>query len=435
MITTLAELLQAFVKANVEILNDQDLTHPTSVGDMFEGLSKEVIHKSIFAELNLKVVKNSFIVGCKNEFDVLLVEGEGKQYPFTDRFQYAPEQVVAIIQVKKNFHAADLRDSFESLQFIISHYENVEPQKYMGRFFRDSFRNICRKDVDAYAKKELTESEEWMWHTLRLETLLPPRIVWGFNGYKSEKNFRDSLFDFLTDNLSTEANRIPGFGPHNFPSLIICEKFSMMKQNGMPFICPIEKDGWWPFYTSSSYNPLYYLLEIIWTRLSYKYELSSDIFGEDLTMEPATRFIDCRIKEANGKYGWEYNYFAASEETLASNTDAESWSPAFIDNKQFSVINELGKSGEIDLLNHNKLDEFVMEGGFYTSLEDFIEKFKATGLVYVQGNKLRLLTDACQCVFLPSGQAVAGDNKTGRLSRWVMNEMKKYKEEKLKKNQ
>lgn len=62
-----------------------------------------------------------------------------------------------------------------------------------------------------------------------------------------------------------------------------------------------------------------------------------------------------------------------------------------------------------------------MENSVYKSLEDFISKFKKTGLILVENNKMTLLTDLCQCVILPDGNVVAGDNKTGRLSRWVKN--------------
>ena len=76
---------------------------------MYEGLTAEVLNKSIFGDLNLKVVKNSFIVGCKTEFDVLLVEGDGEVIPYTERFYFRPEQVIAVIQVKKNLSQRILR--------------------------------------------------------------------------------------------------------------------------------------------------------------------------------------------------------------------------------------------------------------------------------------------------------------------------------------
>jgi hypothetical protein len=427
MIQSIADLLNEFIKQNVEVLNKEEIKHSTSVGDMFEGLTQEVLNRSIFQDLNLKVVKNSFILGCKNEFDVLLVEGDGRNMPFTNRYEFRPEQVIAILQVKKNLYSKDISEGFTNLQFIIDHYENKKTEPFMYKLHKDSFRAICRKDIDAYKLKELTLEEEFVYSTLAIEAQLPVRILWGFNGFASEWNYRESFIEYLTKNLTTSAkNKIPGFGPHNFPNLIICRNFSMMKQNGMPFISPLNEKKWWPFYATSSYNPTYYILEAIWTRLSYKYEqLPTSIFGEDLTMEPATRFLDCRIKEFNGGFGWEYDYFAATEETLKENTNVVQWEPVFLDEKQHIVITELCEKGEIDLANHGGLDVFVMEKQNYSSLDHFIEKLKRTGLASVENNKLKLLTDLCQCVIMPDGRTVAGDNKTGRLTRWVENQMKK----------
>lgn len=52
----------------------------------------------------------------------------------------------------------------------------------------------------------------------------------------------------IQDNLTTDFdNKIGYFGPHKFPNLIICEGFSIIKANGMPFISPIIKDKYWPF--------------------------------------------------------------------------------------------------------------------------------------------------------------------------------------------
>jgi len=430
MITTIADLLNEFVLAETEILNKQNIKHPTTIGTMFEGLTGTVLEKSIFSGLNLRVIKNSFILGCDTEFDVLLVEGEGEQIPYTDRYKYKPEQIIAVIQVKKNLYSKDIEDGFNNLQFLIDYFEPREPEKFVGRLFRDSFRAICKKDVTAKSTGELTENEKLIFHTLRVEAFLPVRMVWGYNGFASEYNFRNSFFKYLSKNLTTDMNnKIGGFGPHNFPNLIICGQYSMIKQNGMPFGCPIQKENWWPFYTSSSYNPTNFFLEAIWTRLSYKFEqLPNEIFGEDLIMEPANRFLDCRHKELNGNQGWEYKYFTISNKFLKEHTEAAEWKPVEVDMKQYVIINEIGQMGEIDLSADTDLEKFIVEGSDYNSLADFLEKLKLTGLVFLEKNKLKLLTDGCEFIFLPNGKVVAGENKSGRLSNWVMREIQESKE-------
>lgn len=430
-IQTIADLLNEFVKAEAEILNNQDIKHPTTIGTMYEGLTAEILNKSMFQGLNLKVVKNSLIVGCNAEFDVLLVEGEGENIPYTDRFKYNPEQVIAVIQVKKNLYSKDIEEGYNNLKFLIDYFESIKPEIYMRSLFRDSFRHICRKDITTQKFNELSEIEELIFHTLKTEALLPVRIIWGYNGFSSEYNFRESFYDYLSKNVTTDfSNKIGGFGPHNFPNLIICGDYSMFKNNAMPFIVPVQEDGWWPFYASSSYNPTYFFLELIWTRLTYKFEcIPSEIFGDDLSMEPANRFLDCRVKKIGDQQGWEYNNILISDKNLKANTEVVEWQPSVLDQIQYIVINELCRNGEIDLNSNVNFETFITESGIYNSLVDFIITLQTTGLVFVENNKLKLLTDKCQCAIMPNGKYVAGENKSGRFTNWIMKEINRQKEE------
>lgn len=427
-INTIAELINGFVAMEKEILNRQDIRHPTTIGDMFEGLTAEVLDRSIFNGLNLKIVKNSFIYGCETEFDVLLVEGEGKSIPYTNRFQYKPEQVIVVIQVKKNLYSKDIESGYDNLKFIINYYENVKPEEFILRLFRDSFRSIVKKDVSAKKNGELSKREDFLFDILKLEALLPVRVVWGYNGFSNEYNFRNSFHKYLSQNVSIGIdNKKHGFGPLNFPNLIISDKFSMFKTNGMPFIASVQEDEWWPLYATSSVNPVYYFLELIWTRLSYKFpKVSTDIFGDDLHMEPASKFLDCRRIELNQIEGWQYKYIEISNKQLKANTEFSEWNPVELDEIQYAIISKLCNEGEIELNEDKELREFVLEND-YMSLDDFVLKLKNTGLVYTENNKLKLLTDQCQCTILPNGTLVAGENKSGRFTRWICKEMSKLR--------
>lgn len=428
-ISTIAELLNEFVLAETEILNQQNIKHPTTIGSMYEGLTETVLKKSIFKGLNLKVIKNSFILGCDTEFDVLLVEGDGEVIPYTDRFKYKPEQVIAIIQVKKNLYSKDIEEGYNNLRFLIDYYSE-EPQAFANRLFSDSFKSICRKKISALEAGELDKNEELIFHNLWIDAALPIRIIWGYNGFVSEYNFRSSFYEYLLKNITTDLNnKIEGFGPYNFPNLIICGQYSMLKNNGMPFIQPISKNGWWPFYATSSYNPTYFFLELIWTRLSYKFEkLPFEIFGEDLDLQSGSKFLDCRLKELNGQLGWEYNNILISDEDLKANTEISQWEPVELDLTQHVIITELCRDYEIDLESDVNLENYVIKNG-YSSQSEFIEKLKDTGLVYVENKKLRLLTVQCQCV-IQNGKFYAGENKSGRLTNWSLRQLEKNRKDK-----
>ena len=430
-ITTIADLLNEFILTENEILKSHNIKHPTTIGSIYEGLTEDILKKSIFTGLNLKVIKNSFIFGCNTEFDVLLVEGEGERIPYTDRFQYNPEQVIAIIQVKKNLYSKDIEEGYNNLKFLIDYFKSAKPQKFVDKLFRDSFRLVCQKDITENSEKEFTENELFIYDSLLEEAKLPVRIIWGYNGFKSEFSFRESFYKYLegTVNKNTE-NKITGFAPHNFPNLIICGKYSLIKLNGMPFCTPLNENNWWSFYSSSSYIPTNFFLEMIWTRLSYKYNLSSDIFGEDLIIEPINIFLDSHSKEYCGKLGWEYKYIFFNAKSLKSHSHIENWKPIEIDIAQHVIIAELCKYGEINLVTDKEFEKFVLANG-YSSLAEFLERLIKTGLVFVENSILKLLTDVCRCAVLPSGKFVAGEDKSGRFTNWLMKEIAKSKVNKI----
>ncbi|MFI5137603.1 MAG: DUF6602 domain-containing protein [Sphingobacteriales bacterium] len=424
-INTIAELLANFIPQGVsqveQAIEEEYISHPVTIGTMYEGLTKEVLQRSVFAGLNLKTLTNCHIEGSKKEFDVLLIEGDAKQLPFSDRYVVKPEQVIAVIQVKKNLYSSDLADSYENMKMLIDRYDDKDLEDYMVRLLRDGFRAICHKEILTESQQSLSDAELAIYWSLRADALLPVRVVWGFNGFASEHSFRESFYQYLSGNITKDIeNYIGYYGPHNFPSLIICGGYSLFKMNGMPFGYPLFPDGSWPFYASTPESYTKYVLELIWTRLSYKFELPSEIFGDDLEIEQVNSFLDCTYGTLGDKGGWHYHAFQPKKEFFNTPLAVKEWEPVFIDQKQFVIIEELGSKGKINIVEDVDLAVFVTEDEAYASLQEFIDKLIATGLVYLNGQILRLLTDQCQCVFLPDGRVVAGENKSGRLTNWVM---------------
>ena len=417
-IDSLSELLGAFVESQNKVLDAMDIKHPTTIGSMYEGLSRDVLQSAIFKGIDLRVITNSFINGCDTEFDVMIVEGDGEEIPYTNRFKYSANQVLVVVQVKKTLYGNDLKDSFANLQFIVNQYEDVKPEQWMNKLFDDSLRGICGKTPEAYVKNELSLYEDTVSQSLRSESRLPLRIVWGYNGFASEHALRESFVKFLSENMSTADKQIKGFGPNNFPNLIICDDYTIMKMDGMPFVAPLDNDGWWTFLATTHYNKMRFLLESLWTRLSYKYSLSQDIFGEDLQKEPATVFLRLRYKRENGAEGWEFDYWPATGKQLNDNYEVEEWMPVEIDKAQLFVLREMGKRGAINWADDHELHDFVIKEG-YASIEDFVKIFCDTRLVCCEGKYLKYLTDECVCVCCGC-KWYAADNKDYRLRNWLL---------------
>ena len=309
-IHSLSDLLYVLAKQENEVLKSYGIQHRPTIGNQYEGLTAEILNKSIFCDLHLTVARNSFIEGSNTEYDIILADGTGMAVKYSERqFVFKPKQVLAVIQVKKNLYGAEVKDSYENLATIAPLYYGKPTEEYVCKWATTSVRNSLGKHVSAYKKGELNIDEEYLYHTLVTEPQIPVRIVLGYNGDSSETNFRKGIVEYLETCKTTANERKNGYGPNDMPNLIVCEGFSCVKIAGTPF-CPIydsSNSGWWNLLGTSSYNPMYFLLETIWTKLSYKFQLPSFIFGEDLKTPCLSPFLDAKIHKDKGTpIGWDY---------------------------------------------------------------------------------------------------------------------------------
>ncbi|GAB3636319.1 hypothetical protein GCM10027422_19090 [Hymenobacter arcticus] len=422
MINTVADLLNAFKTKEEEVLDSYGyVKHPVLIGSMYEGLTKDILDKSIFAGLDLRVtagkIRNS-TNEMSGEIDCMLVTGEGEKIPYTDKTIYDSRQVITVIQVKKNLYSKDVKDSYENLKSVIDVTEAREGEDYHGRIIRDSFRQICQLELPTRDELGKLPSElQMIYHILLLDAFYPLRIVWGYNGFKTEFSMREAFIKFLEEKTTTDPNnKIHGYGPLNMPSLTICEDSCVIKTNGMPFGSPME-NGWWDLLVTAKGNPVYYLLELIWTRLHYMFGITSEIFGEDLEVDRVHPFLKCRLMQKDGMSGWAYYYnFASNKELLEHPLEKQEWEPSFLDEAQYNLIQELIAVGYMTYVNNSEFDNLI-KGSTY-NVESFVKSFEKTGLVYSDGDKLKLLTENCLSGMIKD-KFFAGDNKSGRVSRWI----------------
>jgi hypothetical protein len=430
MIETISDFLQELLNKEKQILGKQQIRHRPTIGKMYEGLTAELLTRSLFAGFNLKLSTSSFIRNSKgiltDELDVVLSVGDGEKIPHTDQYIFEPTQVVAVFQVKKNLFSKDLIDSYLNLRNVVSMYsEEDEISDFQIELVRDAFSSICGKDITKESRKFFNSNENHIFYVLKHEAIMPVRIVLGYNGFKMENNFREAFVEYIGKNITTDiSEKKYGFGPANLPSQIICNQFSILKNNGMPFGFPL-KDGKWQVLLTTSEKPVYFMLEYIWTRLSYMFKISSDIFGEDLFMEQVSRFLDCNILNVEGNYVWHYNYFKVSDEFFRRELKGTQWQPVIVTDSQFLIINYLCKYEEINILANHLINSLAKKEGKTTV--QLAGELCATSITYLAGNTLKLLTKQCACVVLPDGRLVAGENVSGRLTRWVTNEMNKLK--------
>lgn len=103
MIKEVADFLQALIREEQTKLDGYTLQHRPTIGKMYEGLTSEILKKSIPASLNLRVVNGFIQFGhdeLSGEMDCMLVQGEGEQIPYTDSYKWHIDNVLAVIEVK-----------------------------------------------------------------------------------------------------------------------------------------------------------------------------------------------------------------------------------------------------------------------------------------------------------------------------------------------
>jgi len=430
MINTVSDLLLELKNKEVELLEKFDIIkHPGIIGSMYEGLTLNLLNQSLFENLDLRVcggkIKNSNNE-YSDEIDCMIVMGEGIPIPYTDKYIYDSKNVIVVIQVKKNLFSKDIRDSYENLESVIKTTEFRDGEKYHGVMHRDAFRGICQEEIPLREDLHLlSKPKQMIYHTLLLEAFYPVRIVWGYNGFKSEFALRQAFFNYLEENLSPENKQRSKFSPLKLPSLIICDKFSLIKSNGIPFYIPLDSNGWWALLSSSPENPIYLLLQVIWTRIQYMFGLSAKIFGDDDFIQNEMRgFLLCRYKDTPELKGWEYYHLNLTKGQLSDPIKNVVWEPSFINAEQLIVIARLIAEEYIMYEEDKALNKRLTTEGI--SLNAFIDTLVETGLISAANGKLELITVKCICIQLPDGRICAGEDKNGRVSEWARRFMENW---------
>lgn len=109
MIETVSEFLEEFKKKGLNEIasKDGDITHTVTIGNMFEGLTAELLSRSIFKGLNLKIVNNSFIYNdsgvLSKEMDCMIVIGDGKKFHFQINLNITYKMLLVSFRLRKNY--------------------------------------------------------------------------------------------------------------------------------------------------------------------------------------------------------------------------------------------------------------------------------------------------------------------------------------------
>lgn len=448
MISTVAELLNALMRQEVKILDQQKILHAPTIGSMYEGLTRGILELSLPGGLDLKVV-SGFVTNkagnLSKQIDCMLVDGNGEHIPYTDTYKYDIDNVIAIIEVKKNLYSDQLDSAYKNLASIRT---LQRASGYVNHIFINAHKQILRSNPMDF--DNVTNPPFWrksIVHSLFQESILPIRIALGYHGFASEFSFREAFVKYLFGQLQSSGR---GYGPVDMPNLIISENYSLIKLSGAPYGIPVFQErqelfsafglredpddmppfttNLWALYASYPTNPVLLLLQLLWTRLQYTHTLSSEIFGLDLDVEILRPLILAKAIEMNNETGWHYEYFYLSEKFLNLIPVSLEWKPIEINKDQAIILMYLGeqeKNGKFGLSVHDTgLLKQLEHPNLFT---ENLHLLASVNIISLENDKFRYLTEECRIVALPDGRAFAWDNSDPRFTDWVILNSHRFK--------
>ena len=166
-INTVKDLMDSLKEKGISEIEDfLYIKHGPTIGAMYEGLTKELMDKAIFKDVDLKVC-SGFISNSKGELskqiDCMIVMGIGKQIPYTVDYIYNINQVVAVIEVKKDLFAKEVDLAYKNLLSVKS---IVQPDQDMSiDKLEQAYENVTGRKLPSVDEvKKLPEYEQYLYH-------------------------------------------------------------------------------------------------------------------------------------------------------------------------------------------------------------------------------------------------------------------------------
>ena len=374
-IRTIADIIDLFRTSENARLKEYNLQHRPSIGDMYEGLAKEILAKTLPSGLNLQIVDGFIIDADGNnspQIDCMLVKRIEEQIPYSSSVKCKIEDVVAIIEVKKNMHKAELSDAYLHFGFV-NDFMGKAGIKVDKSFLQRAFFRITGKKVESQSDIEaLPEAYQYLWHAFVVTYASPLKIILGYNGFASEQNLRDGYVEFLSEQGQNGAK---GFGWASFPHLIVDGKYSLLLTNGFPYSFTTSNKECC-VYASSKTNPIVHLMEFLWTKLTISENITF-IYDQDLEEENIVPFMFAELASNGTDLGWKYDCPKLSPE-MEERPEYIDWQPIEIDLNQHTLIAHLCNNEKLPL-NGEFFQGCVKESGI--SQSEFIDDLRRKGLI------------------------------------------------------
>ena len=425
MIKNVSELLLELSKKEEIAIAKKGIKHAPTIGAMYEGLTKNILNIALPEEIDIKVV-SGFIkdsVGNQSQqIDCMVVRGEGEKLPYVDEYIFHVKDVLAVIEVKKSLYSSELLSAHNlhnsvlrlfDLYSLSKDFQGSNPCNAAYEFSSISGKNAPNQSTDFY---KLSFNEQAIYHALVLEQLTPLRITLGYNGFASEFALRNSYADILKKNLNKK-----GFSVRNIPQLIISNGYSLVKTNGMPYTSKISDDGWWGILTSSNANPMYLLLEMLFTKIVMSFDINFD-WEDDLREEDLVCFLAVKALQNQDEVGWQLLIEKPKRELFEGREAYSCWMPLEVEEPVFRLVELLSfESNSHISFNSSKIIELLSK--FDLTLDEL--KLLATDTKLIVTNQSGFLEYTNVGFCEDNGKYLIADDLSGRFGRWLQRNLKK----------
>ena len=414
----LADALKAIMDREKAILNKHSVKHGPTIGDMYEGLTMSLLERLNLTKLGLKVVSGFMRAGTtvSNQLDCMVVIGEGEKLPYLDQYVYPAQQVLAVIEIKKNLYADQFADAYDQLAGVLRIATlDLELQQKEGTLEFSALRpamefmKVFGTKPPNYDDNELLpfyQSIIYQW--LVKEHLIPLRIAIGYYGFKKHSSMRRAVREFYEDGSSKS-----GYGVLEMPNLVISENTSIVKTTGIPYSGDWHDEGGWLWLCSSEANPALLLLEFLFDRIERVMGVTIDR-GEDINLETNSPLI--ASLPVLHKNGHATLYHALEFEDAVYEGEPETqWSPYRVSLEEKELLELISERGGLSIYSRI-INSFVTRHAL-VDIEIFIENMLKHRVILRNFDCLTVYPN--MVIVKVSKKLYCADNSGGRFAQWV----------------
>jgi len=365
--------------------------------------------------LDLRVV-SGFIEGLNNQFDCMLVKGDGRKYGRLDEYFYPIEKVLCVFEVKKRLTKADLVDGINHLAavqkcFLGSFFEQHADDPFSSlkptvRAFERITGRIGPQSISDLNTRPL--QDQMLFGFLVRQRYAPVTVLFGFGGYATETGFRAALLDFMDSEVGQHTNTSIDL----LPSLMTSGDFSIVKCNAQPYMVSREMDGWVAA-ASTRHNAALMLLEQLWTKISNFCDARMP-FGDDMQMETLKELFALRSKQQGDVQGWVVSTFEYSENAL-QRAPTTPWEPVLLSPAAMSLASQVALDGGETSLSESLSAYIQRTHG--SSIESAIAELLSSNAFARSVDSLKVTSDATFLATLEDDTGYAAVERD-KLERW-----------------